>query len=140
MVLTTGVETSLMLPVSPNMTRLTPALYTLPNTLFLWVQIVAHHPHIQKIGCKHSIPTLLINSWVLAVICRCSCCKVLFYFIPPVCTMCPNHEVVVFQPRTGTAPDLGSVANYTFYSNSPDPSVSTNFLNIFISPLYSTAY
>ena len=32
---------------------------------------------------------------------------------PPVCTVCTNHEVVVFQPCTGTALYLGSVAIFT---------------------------
>ena len=50
---------------------------------------------------------------------------------PSVCVMCPNHDVVVFQPWTGTAPYLGSVANYTFYSNPPSPSVSTIFSGYF---------
>ena len=53
--------------------------------------------------------------------------------------VCTNHEVVVFQPKIGTAPDLDSVANYTFYSNSPAPPVSTNFLDILIYPLYPTS-
>ena len=30
---------------------------------------------------------------------------------PPVCEMCPNYEVMMFQPQTGTPPDLGSVDN-----------------------------
>ena len=47
-----------------------------------------------------------------------------------------NHEVVVFQPRIETAPDLGSVAYYTFYFNTLAPLVSTFFLDIFF-PLYS---
>ena len=54
------------------------------------------------------------------------------YFWPPVRTVCPNHDVVVFQPRTGTAPDLVSVANYTFYYNRPAPPVSTVFLDLVI--------
>ena len=40
----------------------------------------------------------------------------------PVRVVCPNHKVVVLQPRTGNAPDLGSVANFkTFYFVSPRP-------------------
>ena len=35
----------------------------------------------------------------------------LFFYWPPVREVCPNYEVVMFQPRTGTPPDLGSVAN-----------------------------
>ena len=37
--------------------------------------------------------------------CCCCCC-----YWPPVCEVCPNYEVVEFQPRTLTTPDLGSVA------------------------------
>ena len=128
-----------MRPVSPTMIRLNLTLYTLPNTMFLQVQQVAHHPHRQKIGCNKSILTFLINSWVLAVICGCSW-KVLLCFRLPVCAVCMNHEVVVSQTRTGNSPDLGSVANYTFYSNSPAPPVSTGFMDISIHPLYPTAY
>ena len=35
------------------------------------------------------------------------------FYRSPVCAVIPNHEVVVFQPRTVTAPDLGYVANIT---------------------------
>ena len=45
----------------------------------------------------------------------------------------------MFQPRTCAAPDLGSVTNYTFHSNSPTPLVLTNFMDILISPLYNPA-
>ena len=38
---------------------------------------------------------------------------------PPVRVVCLNHKVVVFQPRTGTAPGLGSVANYAFILTLP---------------------
>ena len=70
--------------------------------------------------------------------CGCSW-KVLLCLWPPVCMVFPNHDVVVFQPWIGTAPYLGYVANYTYYYNSPAPPVLNNFLNIFISPFYSTA-
>ena len=59
----------------------------------------------------------------------------LLCFRPSVHVMCPNHDVVVFQPCTGTAPYLGSGAKYTFYSNPPSPPVLTNFLDIFIVPI-----
>ena len=62
----------------------------------------------------------------------------LLCFWPSVHAVCPNHEVVVFRPWTVITPDLGSVANYTFYSNPPAPPVSTVFMDIFVSPLYST--
>ena len=63
--------------------------------------------------------------------------NILFCFRPPVRVVCPNHKVVVFQHWTGTAPYLGSVANYTFYST---PS-RTTYLNHFsgylhLHPLY----
>ena len=61
------------------------------------------------------------------------------YFCPPVRMLSPNNEVVVFQLLTGTAPDLGSVANYTYYSIPPAPPVSTFFLGLLISPLYLNA-
>ena len=51
----------------------------------------------------------------------------------PVLAVCPNHEVVVFQPRTGNTPVLGSVASYKFYSGPPAPPVSTIFLDLFSS-------
>ena len=35
----------------------------------------------------------------------------LLCFWPPIRALCQNHEVVVFQPRTGNANNLGSVAN-----------------------------
>ena len=53
---------------------------------------------------------------------------------PPVRAVCLNHEVVVFKPRVGNAPHLGSVANYTSYSNPPDPRASTDFLFLFFPP------
>ena len=36
----------------------------------------------------------------------------LLFFTPLVREVCPNCEVVMFQPRTGTSPDLGSVAYF----------------------------
>ena len=69
----------------------------------------------------------MVNTIIVLLIC----------FFPAVRVMRTNHEVVVvvFQPRIGTAPYLGYVANYTFYSNPPAPPVSTNFLDIFNVPL-----
>ena len=61
------------------------------------------------------------------------------YFWPPVRAVCQYHEVVVLHPFTGNTLDLGSIANYTFYSSPPDPPVSTVFLDLFIYPLYPTA-
>ena len=61
----------------------------------------------------------------------------LLYFRTPVCAVCMNHEVVVLQHLTGNAPYLGSVANFTSYTSPPTPPVSTNFLDLFISPSLS---
>ena len=133
LVLTTGVK-----PVSPTMIRLTPLYIYFPTQCLCRSN---RSPIIyidKKISCNQSIPTFLINSWMLAVICGFSW-KVLLCFRPPVCVVCPNNEVVVFQPRTGTAPELGSVSNYIFYSNSPAPTVSTGFMDLFISLHYPTA-
>ena len=58
------------------------------------------------------------------------------YFRPPVHAGFLNDEVVVLQPRTGTAPDLGSIANYAFYSKPPTPPVSAVFMDILF-PLYT---
>ena len=45
---------------------------------------------------------------------------------PPVRTVCPNHEVVVFQPRTVTATSLGSGAMLNNFILAPTaPPVST---------------
>ena len=41
------------------------------------------------------------------------CVYVWVCYWPPVHVLCQNHEVVVFQPQTVTAPYLGSVANIT---------------------------
>ena len=50
---------------------------------------------------------------------------------PPVHEVCPNFEVVVFQPRIVTPPHLGTVAIVTkFISSPPAPPDSTIFLYI----------
>ena len=41
---------------------------------------------------------------------------------PPVRLVCPNHDVVILQPRTGTAPELGSVANFYNFKYIPPAS------------------
>ena len=52
---------------------------------------------------------------------------------PPAHTVCLNHEVVEFQPRTVTAPDLVSGANAYTYSIPPSPPVITVFC-VIVSP------
>ena len=37
--------------------------------------------------------------------------SLLLFSWPPVREVCPNYEVVMLQPRTGTPADLGSVAD-----------------------------
>ena len=56
-------------------------------------------------------------------------------FWPPARPVCPNHELVEFEPRTVTGPDLGSVANtYTIFL-SPCPTCSNRVLDhLFPSP------
>ena len=44
---------------------------------------------------------------------------------PPVCEVCPNNEVVMFKPRTGTSPDLGSITITNLLLVYPAPPVST---------------
>ena len=53
-------------------------------------------------------------------------CTVLLLFTwPPVRGVCPNYEVVMFQPRTVTPPYLVSVVNcYVSYSFKPAPPFS----------------
>ena len=47
----------------------------------------------------------LLDLQGLAIIHLCVCYR------PLVCVVCPNHEVMVFQPQTVTATDLWSIAN-----------------------------
>ena len=49
--------------------------------------------------------------WVWMWVCLGMCVCVSVCYRPPVCFVCLNHEVVVFQPQIVTAPYLGSVAN-----------------------------
>ena len=59
--------------------------------------------------------------------------RVYVYFQPPFHAVFSNHEVVVFQPRTGTAIDLVSIANCTFILAIP-PHLSQQFSGSFIYP------
>ena len=74
-----------------------------------------------NIGCTIYIYTFYI--------CVCVCCRT------PDRPVFPNNEVVEFQPRTVTSPDLGSVAKaYTIFL-SPRPICSNRVLNhLFPSP------
>ena len=42
----------------------------------------------------------------------CCFCMLLLFSWPPVCEVCPNDEVVIFQPWIGTPLDQGSVPNF----------------------------
>ena len=57
---------------------------------------------------------------------------------PPVHVVRPNYEVVVFQPRSGSAPNVCSVSNGT-YKLDPAPPLST-VLWIFRSPSPSVSF
>ena len=54
------------------------------------------------------------NTTLMACCCCCCCCCCYFIW-PTVRVVCPNHKVVVFQSRRGTALDLGSVAIVTTF-------------------------
>ena len=61
--------------------------------------------------------TLCMCVYVCVCVCLCVCvcvcvCMCVFYR-PPILAVCPNHEAVVFQPWTMTAPDLVCVSNIT---------------------------
>ena len=60
-------------------------------------------------------------------VCVCVCVFVCVCHWPPVRAVCPNHEVAVFQHRTVTAPDLGSITNAYTYSIPPAPPVPNVF-------------
>ena len=51
----------------------------------------------------------------------------LLFSWPPIREVCPNYEVVMFQPRIGTPPDLVSVANcYVVILIKPDTTFSAH--------------
>ena len=57
----------------------------------------------------------------------------LLFFWPLVCAVCPNHEVLMLQPRTGTAPDLVYVSIITtFIIVYYRPTCFKRFLDIFM--------
>ena len=64
--------------------------------------------------------------YVCMCVCVCVCCQ------PEVYPVCPNHEVLEFQHRTVTGPDLGYFANaYTIFL-SPCHTCSNHILYRFI--------
>ena len=74
--------------------------------------------------CKFLIVKVVLMMYHL---CCCWCCC----FCPPVSAVCPNHEAVMFQPRTGTDPDLVSVTVViTFILVTSHPTCFTHFLDI----------
>ena len=63
------------------------------------------------------------------------CCCYLLFLRPPVRTVCPNHEVVVFQTWKGTTSDPGSVAIITtFILSSSRPTCFNPVLDISFYP------
>ena len=54
-------------------------------------------------------------------------------YFPSLCAVFLNHEVVEFQPRIVTAPDLGSGANAYNYSTPPAPPVP-KVVSVFVYP------
>ena len=57
----------------------------------------------------------------------------------PDCTVFTNYEVVKFQPRSGIATVLDSVASITTYSSPAHPTYLSRFLDSFIYLLPSTS-
>ena len=58
----------------------------------------------------------------------------LFLNYPPVREVCPNHEVFMLQPRTGTYADLGSVAIVNLITSLPRPTCFNRVLYICLPP------
>ena len=48
--------------------------------------------------------------------------------------MCPNLDVVMFQPHTGTSPDLGSVVAVNLITSLPHPTCFNRVLDLLPSP------
>ena len=55
------------------------------------------------------------------------CVLLLFFAWPMVLVVCPNHEVLVFQPRTGNDPYLGSIVIFTNILDSSRPTCFNRF-------------
>ena len=102
------------------------SIWNLYHTYYVVVEVYLYTSGVLK-HVNWLILELLINFWnlkrsgYLAVTSHCT----LFSEVnnlclchrPPVHAVCLNHEVVVFQPRTVTAPDLVSVSNAYTYSS-----------------------
>ena len=56
---------------------------------------------------------------VCVCVCVCVCMCVCVCNRPPVSEVCPNYEVVMFQPLTVTPPHLVSIAIVTYFISSP---------------------
>ena len=60
------------------------------------------------------------------------------FLLPPVCAVCLNNYIVVFQHHTGTALDLGFVRQLHLLWYPYCPTCINHFLYLLISPLYPT--
>ena len=94
----------------------------------LFIMVIVCNPYYLSFQYRQTSKTvaLLCTNMMQDVVC--------VYLWPQVYVVCPNHEVVVFQPWIGTTPYLGSVDNYAFYSKPPAPLVSTVFFGSFHFP------
>ena len=80
-------------------------LFILPiNNIFFWIEL------------RHPIPQIPL--------------RFLFVTWPPFCEVCTNHEVEMFQHRTGTSTELGSVAIVNLISNLSCPTCFNRFLDL----------
>ena len=74
-------------------------------------------PHHRSRGCVYVYVCVCvcvcvcIYIYMCVCVCVYVCVCVCVCYRPPFHAVCPNHEVVLFQPRTVTASDLGYVAN-----------------------------
>ena len=72
------------------------------------------------------IASLNTTFWILMDICVC--------YWPPVRVVCPNHEVLEFQPRIWTTSDLGSVDIFTTWNLELPPHLFQTFSSIVLVP------
>ena len=86
---------------------------------------------IRKYWWRHIESVIMSdNFWVIY-------CDVIWCNRPPVRDVCPNHEMVLFQPHTVTPPYLGSVAyRYTFKLGLPPHLFLLPFHGLFVFPSF----
>ena len=69
----------------------------------------SHHSHIDAVPWHDGGHTATTPWYIYIYMCVCVC----VCYWPPVREVCPNYDAVMFQPRTVTPPQLGSVAIVT---------------------------